>query len=135
MKKEKIFYLKTEISSLRWKWLEKIIMQFLKSNKKIICKWLNKRPVFIDEYLFFTSSRNSADKNHRKQAFFSWIELLKVVKKGNITNIKITWWKKSYEFKWITPKWNLVWVHILEFTTKKDRKLKLISTFWDNKKA
>ncbi len=131
----KIINLKTEISNLRWKALEKIISEFLQCNKKIFCKWLNKRPVFIDEYLYFTNSRNSSDKNHRKMSFFSWIELMKIVKKENITNIKKVWWKISYEFKWYTPKWNLIWVHILEFSNKKDKKLKLVSTFWDNKKT
>jgi len=65
---------------------------------------LNRRPVFIDEYLFNIDSRNSPDKNHRKQCFFSCIELLKKVRKENLTNTRINGGKISYEFKGITPK-------------------------------
>jgi hypothetical protein len=134
-KNKKIIKLKTEISNLRWKSLGKRISDFLNSTQKVPCKWLNKRPVFVDEYLLFTDSRNSPDKNHRKQCFFSCIELLKKVKKEHLTNMRVNGWKVSYEFKWITPKWSLVTVHIIEFSSKKDKKLKLISTFWDNKRA
>lgn len=135
MDNTKVLKVNVEISNLRWKSLEKIIRNYLKSNKKVYCKWLNKRPIFIDEYLYFIDSRNSWDKNHRKKAFFAWIYLIKNVQKENITNTKKNWWKISYEFKWITPNWNLIWVHIVEFITKKDKKLKLISTFWEPKKA
>jgi len=130
-----IIDLKTEVSSLRWKALEQRIKRFIKKSWKIFCKWLNKRPIYIDEYLYFIGSRNGSDKNHRKRSFFSCIELIKQVKKENLTNKKVSWKKISYEFKWITPKWYLVWVHIVELSDKKNKKLKLMSTFWNKKKA
>lgn len=134
-KSEKVIVLKTEISNLRWKSLEKRISSFLDNTQKIPCKWLNRRPIFIDEYLLSIDSRNSPDKNHRKQCFFPCIELIKKVRKEHLTNTRKNGWKISYEFKWITPKWNIVTVHIIDYSSKKDKKLKLISTFWDNKKA
>ena len=131
MSKKTYIILKTEISNLKWKSLEKMISQFLKNNNKIICKWLNKRPVFIDEYIRYTLNRN--DWHNRIKAFFSSIELIK--NSQNITNFQKEWKNLfSYEFKWITPKWNIVWVHIKEFNNWKDKILKLISNFWDNKK-
>ncbi|MDD3144914.1 MAG: hypothetical protein PHV23_02265 [Candidatus Gracilibacteria bacterium] len=135
MDDNKLIELSKEILDLRGKTLDKRINDFLKNNTKIYCKGLNKRPVFIDEYLFFIDSRNSPDKNHRKKAFFSCIELIKKVGKDNITNLKNNSGKISYEFKGITPNGNLVGVHIVDFSIKKDKKLKLVSTFWDSKKA
>lgn len=136
MIEEKLIVLSKEILDLKWKTLDKKINDFLNNNSKIICKWLNKRPVFISEYLNFTDSRNSSDRNHRKKAFFSCIELIKKVREENITNIKNNSWKISYEFKGFTLKWNLVWVHIEERIDKnKNKVLKLISTFWSSKKA
>lgn len=131
-----IIKLKKDVINLRWKTLEKFIKDYIKSwNIKIICKWINRRPVYIDEYLLMTNSRKSWDKNHRKQCFFSAIELIKRVNKNNLTNFKEIDWKISYEFLWITPSWKKVWVHIVEFKDNKDKKLKLVSTFWDEKKA
>lgn len=127
----KIINLKTEISNLRWKSLEKRIKTFLDSNKKIICKWLNRRSVFVDDYLKNISLRN--DWHNRMKAFFSSIELIKKAK--IITDSQRIWRKLfSYEFKWLTPKWNLVWVHIKESIDWKNKTLILISNFWDNKK-
>ncbi len=132
MKKEKTIKLKTEISNLRGKALEKRIQTFLNSNNKIICKWLNRRPVFISNYLKDVWLRN--DGHNRMKAFFSSIEL---IKKAKIISDSQRIWRKlfSYEFKWFTPKWNLVWVHIKEFREAKNKTLKLISNFRDNKKV
>lgn len=132
MREEKIVKLNIEISNLRWKALEKLIKKYLISNKKIYCKWLNKRPVFIDNYLEITISRN--DWHNRMRAFSSSIELIKSAKK--ITDSQSIWNNLfSYEFKWVTPKWNLVWVHIKEFNDWKNKILRIISNFWDNKKV
>ena len=125
-----------EILNLKSKALSNRIQRYIDSHKKVICKWLNRRPIFIDEYLFFTESRKSSDKNHRKQSFFAWIDLIKKVTKEDLTNKREQWGKMNYEFKWLTPRGNLVSVHIVEFSNGKDKKLKLMSTFWkENKKT
>ncbi len=131
MSKKTYIKLKTEISNLKWKTLEKIIKSYLNKNKKIFCKWINKRPVFINDFLNITLKRN--DWNNRMRAFTPSIELIK--KSKIITNIQKNWNNLfSYEFKWKTPKWYLVWVHIKEIKVWKNKILKLISIFWDNKK-
>ena len=131
MSKKTYIKLKTEISNLKWKALEKRIKSYLSKNQKIICKWINRRPVFFDEYLSSTLSRN--DWHNRMKSFFSSIELIKKSKdisdSQDLGNNLL-----SYEFKWKTPKWYLVWVHIKEKNKWKNKILKLISNFWDNKK-
>ena len=131
MSKKTYIRLQTEISNLRWKALEKRIISFLNKNSKIICKGINRRPVFLDEYLNSTLSRN--DWHNRMKSFFSSVELIKNSKETTDTQ-KI--WNNlfSYELKWKTPKWYLVWVHIKEKNEWKNKILKLISNFWDNKK-
>ncbi|MDQ7023623.1 MAG: hypothetical protein Q9M97_09095 [Candidatus Gracilibacteria bacterium] len=72
MSKNTYIKLKTEISNLRGRALEKRINTYLKGNKKIFCKGINKRRIFIEEYLKITLGRN--DGHNRMRAFFPSIE-------------------------------------------------------------
>jgi hypothetical protein len=126
--------IKIEISNLWNKILNKNIQVYLLNNKKIFCKWLNRRPVFIDKFLEFSGQRWWNDENHRKKAFFSAVELIKKVHSENLSNNDFQQGDKSYEFKWITPKWRLVGVHIKELNESWDKILRLVSVFWKEKK-
>jgi len=126
-----IIKLKWEVLNRKWKSLEKEISIFINKNKKIICKWLNKRKLYISDFLI--SNRIRKDKNNRLLCFYTAIELIK--KAEHTTNRQILWKNLySYEFKWITNKNNIIWVHIKEFKEWKDKILKLTSIFWTNKK-
>lgn len=83
---EKLFKIKHEISNRQSRQIRNDIEKTFIKNRKIICKWLNKRFVFIDDYLNCIGTMN--DKNYRIRSFYSWLELIKNVTKENITSIK-----------------------------------------------
>jgi hypothetical protein len=69
-----MFQLITGLSSRRGSQLEDQIRSFITDKPKIICKALNRRPVFLEKYL--VSTKNRRDKNRRYRAFFAGIELI-----------------------------------------------------------
>ena len=130
MHEEKKIELSYEISNLGNKTLKDEIEKYTKKHKKIFCKWLNRRPVFIENFLEYSQERWGSDENHRRKAFFPAMELLHLAEVENLTNKVQEGWCTAYEFKWVTPKWRLVWVHIKDFTEAWDKILRLISIFW-----
>ncbi|KMP11498.1 hypothetical protein UZ36_04160 [Candidatus Nitromaritima sp. SCGC AAA799-C22] len=94
----------------------------------IPCKGLNRRPVFLIKYLEATHGRR--DQTRRRQRFLAGVELLRRAKIEDITDqIKEPTGEPAFEFKGITPKGEVIGVHIREEIEGKDKKLYLISTF------
>ncbi len=88
----------TEVSSRKWKILENQIETYCTQQKKIICKWLDRRSVFLDMFLECSLSRK--DKNHRMQFFFCAIELLRT---ATIYHTQILQRRRCFEFQGVTP--------------------------------
>ena len=65
----------TEAPARERKILEEQISTYCHQKKKIICKSLGRRPIFLDRYLECTLNRK--DKNKRMPFFFAAVELLK----------------------------------------------------------
>lgn len=122
-----IIKLETEISGKQGVFLNTEIENYIVQKKKVICKGLNKKPVFLSKYLEATNNRR--DKTRRKQKFWPALELITKLKGKNLVYQKHEQKGISYEFKGITPNGIEVSVHIREELIGKDRKLFLISTF------
>ncbi len=117
-----------EISPHKWALLQKQIQYFCDHQKRVICKWLSKRPVFLEKYIEYNQDKR--DKTRRMQFFFCAIDLLKQVRIIDITSHKTINGKKCFEFLWKSKCGQEFGVHIREETIDKDKKLFLISTFW-----
>ena len=125
---KKILELKKEISVKAGIVLNCEIESYIQEKKKIPCKGLNRRPIFLDKYLEATKGR--IDKTRRRQKFWPGLELIRRAKLEDMTNkMKEPTGETSFEFKGITPGGESVGVHIREILEGKDKKLYLISTF------
>lgn len=122
-----IIRLKTEISIKSGVSLSRDIEKLIKQKKRVLCKGLGRRPIFLSKYLVIVSKRR--DKTRRKQKLFTALELIGKVKKEDITSIKKTHFGISYEFKGITPKGVEVTIHISDELRGNDRMLFLTSTY------
>ena len=120
--------LKTEISVKTGIALNCEIESYIQAKKKLPCKGLNRRPIFLDKYLEATKGR--IDKTRRRQKFWPGLELIRRAKPEDMSNrIKEPTGELSFEFIGETPSGELVGVHIREVVEGKDKKLYLISTF------
>lgn len=121
--------LKKEVSLKTGASLNREIKELIKRKKRIICKALNKRPVFLDKYLDAVNNRR--DRTHRKKRFIPAIELIAQVVENDLISKKKTHNGFSYGFKGITPHGIMVNIHIREEIEKgkKDKRLFLITTF------
>ncbi|MGR3218426.1 MAG: hypothetical protein ACUZ8H_01230 [Candidatus Anammoxibacter sp.] len=122
-----IVQLKTEASRKQGTSLRREIEECISRKKKVFCKGLNKRPVFLIKYLEATNNRR--DKTRRRQLFFAGLKLIVKVKKTDLISKQKTQLGISCGFKGITPNGVIVNVHIREESTVKDKKLFLVSTF------
>jgi hypothetical protein len=98
-----------------------------KSNNKVICKALNKRPVFLDIYL--PANNNRRDKTRRKRLFQVAIELIKEATEADIISIQKEQFGISYGLQGSLPNGTIINVHIREKADSKDKRLFLISSF------
>ena len=120
--------LKTEISIKTGVALNREIESYVQEKKKVPCKGLNRRPIFLDKYLEATKGRT--DQTRRRQKFWPGLELLRRAKPEDLTDrMKEPTGETSFEFKGISPGGELVGVHIREVVDGKNKKLYLISTF------
>ncbi len=120
--------LKTGISIKHNIALNRDIKEYIQKKPMVPCKALNKRPVFLNKYL--KASQGRRDQTRRRQRFMSAVELLRQAKTEDITDqIKEPGGETAYELKEITPKGEIIGVHIREEIEAKDRRLYLISTF------
>ncbi len=106
--------------------LNKEIEDLISRKKKIICKALNRRPVFFDKYIETTKKRR--DKTRRKQKLPPALELIAKARKGDIRS-RVSQKGMCYEIKGVTGNGIEITVHIREEIVNKNKMLYLISTF------
>ncbi|MDP2104234.1 MAG: hypothetical protein Q8K26_04920 [Candidatus Gracilibacteria bacterium] len=116
-----------EISSRKGAILEKQIQDFCDHQKRVTCKGLSKRPIFLGKYLECMLKKR--DKTQRMQLFFCAIALFKKVGVLDISSQKIIDGKRCFEFLGVSKCGQEFGIHIREETIEKDKKLFLISTF------
>ena len=111
--------LKTEVSQKQGASLNKEIEGCISRKKKVFCKGLNKRPIFLTKYLEATNNRR--DKTRRKRLFFAGLELVVKVRKSDLISKQKNQLGMAYGFKGITPSGDVVNVHIREESIGKDK--------------
>jgi hypothetical protein len=123
---KKIKQLKKNASTKKGIQLIDEIRQSIETKDKIICKALNKRPVFLTKYLESTNGRR--DQTRRKQVFFPGVELIRCATTENISENP-----QGIEILGLTANGEKIGVHIREESnTHGNKRLYLISTFRGN---
>ena len=105
--------------------LKQYLVEFLKANSFIRCKALKNRKVFLNKLPDAITKRQNASS--RLRCF--WVAM-DILKKSNGVNHRVCDGKKEYEVWGFSAEGKKVYIHLREEVTKKDKRLFLISTYY-----
>ncbi len=107
--------------------LKKYLNDFLEIHSYIKCKGLKGRRVFLDKLPEVITKRK--DARNRLECFLVGIDILK--KSAHVQQRNYNGFKE-YEFIGLSAEGKKVFIHLREEAIKKDKKLFLVSTYYQN---